>query len=109
MNVKVNGHTIRTGTATVNVLTSSPYTANEKIGYTVLLANCTSGNIIVNLSTAANNTDCFVIKKTDSTQNVVTITPNSVKELIDGSSTATISVQYTSLTLVSDGSNWYII
>jgi len=109
MNINVNGYTIRTGIPTVYYITTNYITNTSPVGYIVLLVDCTGGNITINLSLANNNTDCYVIKKIDSSTNVVTIDPFST-ETIDGSSTATISVRYTSLTLVSDGSgNWSII
>lgn len=109
MNVNVNGHIIRSGLPTVNVVTSTPYTVDAYAGYVVLLVDCTSSNIQVRLQLAANNTDCFVIKKIDSNYTrSLTIVPQT-GETIDGSSSAVIRVQYSSLTLVSDGTNWHII
>jgi hypothetical protein len=109
MNVNVNGHTLRTGLPdNVISVTTTPYNAGTDLGYVVLLVDCTSGNRTINLPTAANNTDCFVIKKIDSTANTVIIDPSGT-ETVDGSTTASIGVQYVSLTLVSDGTNWHII
>jgi hypothetical protein len=112
MNINVNGYTIRTGIPTVYTISGGTifYPLNNPVGYIVLLCDCSNGgSITINLSLTSNNSDCYVIKKIDSSANVVTIEPNG-SETIDGSSTATISVQYTSLTLVSDGaSSWNII
>lgn len=111
MNVNVNGHILRTGLPTsVTTVTTTPYTISGSAnkGYIVLLVNCTSSAISINLPTAANNTDYYVIKKIDSSGNGITIDPYST-ETIDGSTTASIKVPYTSLNLVSDGSNWHII
>jgi hypothetical protein len=109
MNVNKNGKIIRSGIPTVKVLTGSPYTTIANTGYNVLLVDCTSGVITVNLATAINNSDCYVIKKTDSTTNSIDIHPNGT-ETIDGSATTIkIKIQYISLTLVSDGTNWFII
>ena len=47
------------------------------------------------------------VKKIDSSANTVTIDGNS-SEQIDGATTQVISAQYTSLSLVCDGSNWHI-
>lgn len=48
------------------------------------------------------------VKKIDSTGNTINIeTPNS--ETIDGKSSLSISNQYTSRTIVSDGDNYFII
>jgi hypothetical protein len=112
MNINVNGYTIRTGIPTVYTISGGTifYPLNNPVGYIVLLCDCSNGgSITINLPTTANKTDCIVVKKIDSTVNIVTIIPNG-SETIDGSSTAIISVKYTSLTLVSDGSNnWNII
>ena len=109
MNVKVNGHTLRTGLPdNVISVTTTPYNAGTNLGYVVLLVDSTSAPITINLPTAANNTDCFVIKKIDSSANSVTIDANGT-ETIDGSLTARIAVRYTSLTIVTDGTNWHII
>ena len=40
--------------------------------------------------------------------NTLTIDPNST-ETIDGSTTFALNVQYQSITIVTDGSNWFII
>lgn len=50
----------------------------------------------------------YVIKKSDSSVNTVTIDPNS-SELIDGSSTKVISTQYSGYMIQSNGSAWIII
>jgi hypothetical protein len=112
MNINVNGYTIRTGIPTVYTISGGTifYPLNNPVGYIVLLCDCSNGgSITINLSSASHIDDCYVIKKIDSTVNIVTIVPYG-SETIDGSSTAIISVQYTSLTLISDGSsNWSII
>ena len=48
------------------------------------------------------------VKKTDSSANVVNLVPSGGATL-DGTATVAISVQYTALQLISDGSNWYIV
>lgn len=95
------------GYSTVSV-SSSPYTATPTSGHTVYKVDCTSGAITFNLPTAVGNTARFDIKKIDSSANAVTIDGNST-ETIDGGTTAVINRQYTSLTLVSDDSNWQVI
>ena len=47
----------------------------------------------------------YVIKKTDSSTNAVTIDPNGA-QTIDGSSTTSLVLQYQSVFIQSDGSNW---
>ena len=118
MNLNLNRRAdIRPGIPTVYYINRS-YDVGAPVGYIVLLVDCTSGSITINLPTTANNTDCFVIKKIDSSTNAVVITPSS-GQTIDapflggsgGSATVEISVQYTSLTLVCNNSGgfWQII
>jgi hypothetical protein len=70
------------------------------------LCDCTSNAITINLP-AASAGQQFVIKKIDASANAVTIDGNA-SETIDGALTATLTTQYESITLVSDGSNWFI-
>lgn len=75
----------------------------------VILADATLGWFTISLTTAVgNNGKTFLIKKTDYTSNVIVIETDGT-ETIDGSPTYIINVQYGSLLLVSDGSNWNII
>jgi len=65
-----------------------------------------SGTINVTMPTAVGNTARYTIKNVG----VGTVTINTTGgETIDGSLTAPLPVQYTSLDLVSDGTNWNII
>lgn len=82
---------------------ASPYTATT--AQDVILANTVGGNITVNLPAAATATIPITIKKIDAA-NTLTLDPNGA-ETIDGSTTVAITVQYQSVTLVSDGTNWY--
>lgn len=65
-----------------------------------------SSTITITLPTAVSNQNLYTIKNVGT--GVVTINTTS-SETIDGSLTAPISLQYQSLTLVSDGANWNII
>lgn len=85
--------------------TDSPYSATTSDN--TILANTTGGSITVNLPAAASATIPISIKKTASANSLI-IDPAGA-ETIDGSATATITVQYVSLTLVSDGTNWHNI
>ncbi|MDB4442331.1 hypothetical protein N9219_02810 [bacterium] len=71
------------------------------------LCDCTSNAITVNLP-AASAGQRFEIKKIDATANAVTIDGNG-SETIDGALTKVITAQYESVTLVSDGTNWFIV
>jgi hypothetical protein len=73
-----------------------------------VLANATSAGFNVTLPTAVGNPYTYTIKKTDSSTNTVTVATTS-SQTIDGSTTALLKVQYVSLTVVSDGSNWLVV
>ena len=75
----------------------------------VCLCDCTSNAITLALPAPVSGLQ-FHIKETDSTANTVSIEPDDPgPELIDGAVQAVISTQYNSVTVVSDGSNWFII
>ena len=86
--------------------------------YTCVLADCgtdcqitvdaSGGNRTITLYASSSNSGWQIkIKKIDSSANTVTVDANS-SEQIDGSTTQVIEAQYTSLSLVCDGSNWHI-
>jgi hypothetical protein len=95
------------GSATIYSPTTTT-TITELSGEVVVLADATSGSLTVNLPTAVSNTAKITVKKIDSSANTVVIDGNST-QTIDGSLTKTIEFQYTSVTLISNGSNWFII
>ena len=75
----------------------------------VILMNASGGARTVNFYTAVGNSgNKITINKTDSSTNAVTLDPNST-QTINGSATYSISAQYTSITCISDGANWFII
>jgi hypothetical protein len=72
-----------------------------------VLANATSGNILVTLPDAADHIGRFYgIKKTDVSANTVTVTASGA-QLIDASGSRILSSQYQAINIISDGSNWY--
>ena len=74
-----------------------------------ILGNATSAAFTLTLPTAVGTTGkTYVIKKTDSSTNAVTIGTTS-SQTIDGNTTYAISNQWGGVTLQSDGSNWLII
>jgi len=86
---------------------SSSYTAgtNDEIA---ILADASSNAITINLPAVATNVNrAFLIKKIDSSANVVTI-DGSVSEVIDGETTQLLTAQWTAITIISNGSAWYI-
>lgn len=86
----------------------SPYTIVDTAGFHVYLVNATAGPVTLKPPAAATITAQYVFKKTDASANAMIIDPNGA-ELIDGGATASIVVQYSSITTVSDGSNLQII
>jgi hypothetical protein len=92
---------------TIKTISSTTYAATE--ADSVLLVNAASDNIAISLPQASTVLGKrFDIKKIDSSAHTVTITTYGA-ETIDGSTTQLLANQYTSLTFVTDGSNWYII
>jgi hypothetical protein len=75
----------------------------------LILVDCTGAAVTVTLPRASQNTGKrFTIKKIDSSGNAVTVAPFSTAT-IDGAATATISTQYVSLVVISDGTNWQTV
>lgn len=65
-----------------------------------------SGTTTITLPTAVGNSNLYTIKNVGSA--IITIATTS-SQTIDGSASASLAVQYTSLDLISDGSNWNIV
>lgn len=75
----------------------------------VILGDATSGAIIFTLPPAASAVgQVFFLKKIDSSVNVVTVKGN-LTELIDNSNTLLINSQFVAVTVVSDGSQYWLI
>jgi len=73
----------------------------------VVLVDASSGAVTITLP--APSTGAIVwIKKIDNSPNAVTIAPNAT-EKIDGASSFIIAAQYESYTLVSDGTDWFVV
>jgi len=81
------------------------YTATIRDG--VLLIDTAAGNINIYLPGVPTTGHTLNIKKIDSSGNSVII--DGIGNTIDGDATKTIVTQYDSLTIVSDGSNWFVI
>jgi hypothetical protein len=93
-----NSHTVTTKSSNYGI------TATDE----VVLGNASGGSILLTLPTAVGNTNLYRIKKTDSSANTVTV-GTTASQTIDGSTTAVIRVQNVSVSVVSDGANWFII
>ncbi|MES1215497.1 MAG: hypothetical protein ABUT20_08270 [Bacteroidota bacterium] len=92
-------------TSTVTITATHTASSSE---YTIL-SNNTSGAITINLQAAAGCSGrIYNIKKLSGASKNVTIDPNA-SETIDGASTTVLSNQYDSVTIQSDGTNWFIL
>lgn len=96
------------GDITFNTSTkTSNYTAATSD--TVLLADAASGNVTITLPTASTASGYrFFVKRIDGSANSVSV-QRSGSDTIDGVASQSLDVQYTSITIVSNGSNWFII
>ncbi len=93
--------------ATAIATKTASYTAT--IEDHILIVDASGGARTITLPTAAGITGRqYIIKKKDSSVNVVTIAADG-SETIDGDATIAISMQWQVRTLVSDGANWMII
>ncbi len=77
--------------------------------HSTVLIDATAGPVTVTLPSVANfNNRVFIIKKVDNqTQNIVTIQANGA-ETIDGQTSQQINSQWTSMTIHSNGTAWFI-
>lgn len=75
----------------------------------IFLANAASNNINIEIaSSIANEGRKVTVKKTDSSANTVTVSTEG-SENIDGAATFVLYSQNEAVTIVSDGSNWFIV
>ena len=106
----INGRAV-SGESSIALVTS-----NKTVGTsgdddaTTYLCDATSGNITINLPSASdyNNAPPITFKKIDASANTVTIDGDG-SETIDGATTKVLSAQYNSITIISDGENWWIV
>ena len=100
----LSGTTTVNGLATgVQSVTAASATCN---GAAVVLANAAINAINMTLPTPLAG-QVITFKKTDSSANTVTITPPS--GTIDGATNKVLTVQYQSITVVCDGTNYFIV
>lgn len=77
--------------------------------YGSVLVDATAENIKITLPTATSSTRrLYDVKKIDSTSNTVTVDADGTEE-IDGELTQVITLQWDSMSLKSDGSQWFIV
>lgn len=91
-------------------LTPEENTLNGKINNTddfvVVLCDAANGSFSINLPDEGTAWRVYVIKKTDSSSNVITIrSKNNTK--IDGEFTVSLSSQYDTVSVVSDKSEYF--
>jgi hypothetical protein len=99
--------TWKQGILATSIKTGTTYTITSTD--TVVIADATSNAVTITLPTASTVTGYrYFIKRKDNTANVVTVA-RSGSDTIDGAASFTLDLQYTSMTVVSDGTNWYII
>lgn len=93
--------------STAVVAKTATYTAT--ISDHTILCNATTGAITINLPAASGIAGReYVIKKTDSSANAITIDANA-SETIDGALTYTLSSQNKYVFIQTDGTSWYVI
>jgi hypothetical protein len=86
---------------------TATYTAT--ISDHTILCNATTGAITINLPTAVGIAGReYVIKKTDSSVNAVTV-DGSGSETIDGALTYSLALQYKYVRIQTDGANWFVV
>lgn len=86
---------------------TAAYTATD--ADELIPCNATTGAFIVTLMAAADvSGKVLTIKKTDNTANSVTIDGNAA-ETIDGTPTVVLGSQWNSRTIVSNGSEWFVL
>lgn len=74
-----------------------------------VLASAAAGAVTITLPTAAGVTGkVYVVKKTDSSANAVTIATTSA-QTIDGTTTKSLGYQYDAYRVQSDGANWVVV
>lgn len=90
----------------IDTKTSSyPVTASD---YTIL-CDATSGTLTITLPLATDvEGQIYNVKKVDSSVNDVTLAASG-GDLIDGSSSVSTNIQWTTISVQSDGTNWYVL
>lgn len=86
----------------LSISTATTAASAINVQYTYLI----SGTTTLTLPTAIGNMNTYTVKNVGNATATIATTSS---QTIDGSTTASLKVKYTSLTLVSDGANWNII
>lgn len=104
--------TVYTASGQQKVATIASYsyvaiTADYAVAATDYMVDITSGNVTVTLPTAVGITGRQYVIKNSGTGTITIATTSS--QTIDGQTTRLITFQWTSLTIMSDGSNWKLV
>ena len=79
------------------------------VAHDVVLASCGASTLVVSLVPAINFQDkVMAVKKIDAGSGPIVITPDG-SETIDGTVSYTVSGQFTTVQIVSDGDGWWVI
>jgi hypothetical protein len=101
--------TLQVGGSVAMATTTKTATYTASVSDYTILCNNTSGAITINLPAASGCTGrAYVIKKISGVSNNVVIDGNA-SETIDGATTRTLTLQYESVLIQSDGSNWFVL
>lgn len=92
-----DAYSVRTASASGNLLSSDEF----------VIAAPASANITLTLPTASANVGLAITVKRNSPSFLVYVAPAS--GTIDGASSYTLSANYQSVTVISDGTNWFIM
>lgn len=97
----------RLGRGVIATITASPVTIDNVSN--VFFVDATLGNRIVNLLPVADSVlEKIIIRKSDSSGYSVTVVPDGA-ETISGESSIVIGLQHDSLTIIHDGTNWFLV
>lgn len=76
---------------------------------TVIFANASSGNVTITIPLASSCSGySFIVKRIDSSANTCQVSCSG-SDTIDGQTSISFNAQYLSMTMISNGSAWYII
>lgn len=104
--LQVEGPISSGGSSSIAVTSvSANITLDNTESYVNVDASGASRNVTLPTAVGIKGT-MYSVKKTDSSVNTVTLLPNG-SETIDGSVSVVLSYQYETVTVISDGTNWY--
>lgn len=114
MTIQMSNKTIDNTNKYITYTTTTNFTLGSSVTYnsyyaTVVFADATSNNVTITVPAANTSTgQRYDIKRKDSSAHIVTVL-RSGSDTIDGAASWTLDMQYTSISIISDGSAWYIL